>query len=155
MQNKSTVFLLILSISLVSLTTNMGFASGQNNLPKNMDQSLQRLVELYRKDPQVAYQELKEPPRNSLMPPIQHDAQGKKPLVNVYLDGTMPIDTVVSNLKKIGLEVTAISRSQRGGVEGYAPIERAVEMAQTKGVRSVSAVFLPISVNSSQAPKLK
>jgi hypothetical protein len=152
MRTRSTIFLLILSISLFSPTMNT-FASGQNDIPKNMDQGLRRLVELYRKDPQVAYQELKEP-RNALLPPIQHDVQGKKPLVTVSLDGTMPVDTVASNLKKIGFQVTAISQTQRGGLEGYVPIGQATEVAQTKGVRSISAVFRPI-MNSSQAPKLK
>jgi hypothetical protein len=153
MQTKSIVSFIIFSVFLVGLTMNTGFASGQNDIPKNMDQGLRRLVELYRKDPQVAYQELKEP-RNSFLPPIQHDARAEKPLVAVSLDGTMPADTVASNLKKIGFEVTAISQAQRGGLEGYVPIGQATEVAQVKGVRSISAVFRPI-MNSTQAPKSK
>jgi hypothetical protein len=153
MQTKITVFLVALSISLASPILNTGFASGQKDLPKNMDQGLRRLVELYRKDPQVAYQELREP-RDSFLPAVQHDEQGQKPLVDIYLDGTEPIDMVVGNLEKIGFKVVSTTRFQRGGIEGYVPIERAVETAQTRGVRSVSVVFRPIT-NSSQAPKLK
>jgi Subtilase family len=135
------VLLTAITTIAASLPMNMRSAFAQADMPKNMDQGLRQMVELYRKDPQAAYKMLQDPSA-LLLPNIQHDE--KSPMVDVHLNGTAPMETVVNSLKQMGFTVMATTSFQGGGIEGYMPMDRAAEAAQAKGVRSMSLVFRPI-----------
>ncbi len=135
------VLLTALTTIAASLPMNMRSAFAQTDMPKNMDQGLRQMVELYRKDPQAAYQMIQDPSA-LLLPSIQHDE--KRPMVDIHLNGTAPMETVVDGLNQMGFTVMATTSFQGGGIEGYMPMDRAAEAAQAKGVRSMSLVFRPI-----------
>jgi hypothetical protein len=131
------------TVILTSLPMNAGSVLAQIDIPRNIDQGLRQLVQIYRKDPEAAYKTLREP-STLFLPRILYDTAGQKPAVDIYLNGTESMETVINNLKQLGFTATATSSFQGGGIEGYVPIGSAVEAAQIKGVRSVSLVFAPL-----------
>ncbi|MBC8120728.1 MAG: hypothetical protein H7Y22_02690, partial [Gemmatimonadaceae bacterium] len=106
----------------------------QSALPNNLGRGLTRLVELNRTNPGSVRESLK---------PFLTERKSSRPLVNVRLNGKVPLDKLVTVLKRSGMDVTATTRFNRGIIEGYLALDKATVVARLAGVQSVLAVHRP------------
>ncbi|MBC8120729.1 MAG: S8 family serine peptidase [Gemmatimonadaceae bacterium] len=121
----------------------------QTVLPDNLGRGLTRLVQLDRANPAATRTSLK---------PFLTDRSGIRPLVNVRLDGKVSLDRLVTGLKRSGMEVTAVTRFDRGVIEGYLELGKVARVAQLPGVQSVLAVHRPVTnigATTSQAVRVQ
>lgn len=142
---------LLATLACVGLQIIQPVAHAQALEPSNLGRGLQRIVGLYRSNPQAAIAELKAPQG---VPAYILDKTGERPLVNVNLDGTVPIEPIVRNLQQLGFTVKTTTPFRKGIIEGFLPIAKATEIAQMPGVRSVTPVFQPyrrVGATTSQA----
>lgn len=85
------------------------------------------------------------------------DSSGRV-LVDIYLDGSSSLDTVVDNLKAVGANVTGVNAAFRhGAVSAYVPPNQIEGLAGTTGLRVMKLSLRPqrnVGVTTSQGTKV-
>ncbi|WP_218079830.1 S8 family peptidase [Anthocerotibacter panamensis] len=135
------VYSSLLSLSL-GLSLLAGPALAKPAIPQNLGNGLYQIMEEYLKGPSV-------PANTSIAPDAlglaMQDAQGRV-LVDIHMDGSTPMASVKRSLRAEGMQVTAETERYRAGVlEGYVPLNKVPQMAQTAGVSSMILVPKPIT----------
>lgn len=126
---------------------NIQTAQAQTDMPDNISRGLRLLMELYRGNPQTAFDELE----SRGLPPLVTDAKATKPIVQIYLDGQVPLDRVSEVLQQQGVVITANSSFDEESfdegikiIEAMASVNEIESIARMEGVRSVTAVHRPM-----------
>lgn len=149
----------------LTLLLTSAMAQVPKTLPRNMGGGLRELVQMHRDAAakgQAALnlrneKALAKQPGISGVFRIAADSQNRA-LVNIYLDGTVPADSIRERLKSAGASLTATDLSYRNGViAAYMPLAAAEQFARTGGIRSLMLVHRPFAdagKTTSQGAKL-
>ncbi|MCG8362078.1 MAG: hypothetical protein MJA27_01945, partial [Pseudanabaenales cyanobacterium] len=139
--------LLLTAAATFGVQLNIQTAQAQTDMPDNISRGLRLLMELYRGNPQTAFDELE----SRGLPPLVTDAKATKPIVQIYLDGQVPLDRVSEVLQQQGVVIIANSSFDEESfdegikiIEAMASINEIESIARMEGVRSVTAVHRPM-----------
>jgi len=129
-------------ITLLSIAATLQQASAQADLPGNIDSGLRRLLTADQsRKANIARPQ--RPLRYSFEGAIRHDAQ-QRVLVQIRLNGKLPVATVRDQLNQMGANVIAETSTYRhGAMSAYVAANQISEVARTDGVLSVSLSHRP------------
>jgi hypothetical protein len=146
------LFRLFVLLPLLAVSSIARAADDANSLPENLGSGLRQLVAWHRAQPASQTSAQRKASLLSELPAIaknaQTDAETRRVVVNVTLDGTQSLDAVGKRMEAFGTKVTA-RHEVAGGRPGSMltirmPLERALDIAKEPGVFSVSLVHKPI-----------
>ncbi|MFN2476332.1 MAG: S8 family serine peptidase [Chthoniobacterales bacterium] len=133
--NKAFAIILSLAAAVGARAQNI---SAGASLPENLGLGLSQLVELQQQDAgQVG-------DRMRSSPSITSDESGRV-IVNIYLDGRLPLAEISGKLTQLGITIVAVDASWRAGaISAALPLSQAQAVAQLAGIQSVVLAHRPI-----------
>ena len=126
------------SFALISAASGQAPISHARVVPENLGLGLRQLVELHLQD-QIQVQNTIDSSKS-----IMSDSSGRV-VVNIYLNGKMPLTVVTSEMAALGLEIIAAdSHWHHGVISAWLPVLAAVPAANVAGVQSVMLARRPV-----------
>lgn len=136
-------------IAVVSVASFLAFLASpqllhaQSDLPANIDNGLRRLLTSDQRTPSAAIAGQRRGSRNNFQRSVVRDAEHRV-LVEVHLNGKVPLATVRSQMTALGANVIAETSSyQQGALSVFIAANRIADAARMQGVLSVSLSHRP------------